>query len=119
VSAVERLPAGLIDRGRELSFQKLQQACVIGDLELVAGFLATGIPADTYSYTEDEGDETALVWLAGEDWLEPGLKIAIAQMLLANGAGVDEGEPLEIAEEMRDEPFARFLGQSGATASTR
>lgn len=116
-SAVEELPAHLIDRGRQLNFPQLHLACVAGDLELVKGLLATGIPADTYPCTEDEDDEPALVWLAKDVGMEPKIKIQVATLLLANGADVDEGGALDVAEEMGEESFAQFLRKAGATHS--
>lgn len=113
-AAVEQLPAHLIERGRSYDYPQLHRACVDGDLELVEGLLIAGVPADAYTYTDDEDDEPPLVWLAQDQTMNPKLKVQVATLLLAQGADVDEGEPLFAATDAGDKHFAKFLRASGA-----
>lgn len=116
-SAVEHLPADLLDRGRELPYPQLHNACIAGDLELIKALLVTGIPADTYPCTEDDEDEPALVWLAREKGMALAAKVKVASLLLSHGADVDEGGALEWAEELGEKGFAKFLREYGASDS--
>lgn len=113
-AAVEQLPPHLIERGRSYDYPQLHRACLDGDLELVEGLLIAGVSADAYLYTDDEDDEPPLVWLAQDQTMNSKLKLQVATLLLAQGADVDEGEPLLAATDAGDKHFAKFLRNFGA-----
>ncbi|OEZ02516.1 hypothetical protein BIY45_01070 [Stenotrophomonas sp. BIIR7] len=111
---VHGLPDDLAARAKDFGFPHLHRACVNGDLELVKALLAAGIGPDLYPCTEDEDDETPLVWLAQSEDMTIELKIQVSELLLAHGASVDEGDPVEHALEVGDDAFAEFLKANGA-----
>lgn len=113
-SAVEALPAHLLERGRALNYPQLHWACLAGEVELVDALLASGLPADAYTFTEDEMDEPPLSLLAQDGELTTDVKISIAEVLLARGADINEGSALAVALEASDEDFSRFLRSRGA-----
>ncbi|MEN5002194.1 hypothetical protein [Stenotrophomonas indicatrix] len=109
LDAVKALPEGLRERGRSLMYPQLHNACVMGDVELVRALLATGLDPDAYTYTDDDEDQTPLVWLARDVELNFEVKRQIAEALLAAGASAEEGEPEWEAEAIGDKDFADFL----------
>jgi hypothetical protein len=112
--AVEALPAHLIERGRMLGYPQLHWACVAGDIELVDALLVGELPADAYTFTDDEMDEPPLVWLAQDTQLTSELKIQVAQVLLRRGADVNEGSAVVSAVDGEDADFETFLRAHGA-----
>ncbi|MDP9618775.1 ankyrin repeat domain-containing protein [Stenotrophomonas maltophilia] len=109
LDAVKALPEGLRERGRSLMYPQLHNACVMGDVELVRALLATGLDPDAYTHTDDDEDQTPLVWLARDVELAFGVKRQVAEALLAAGASVEEGEPEEEANSVGNDDFAGFL----------
>lgn len=109
LDAVKALPEGLQERGRSLRYPQLHNACVMGDVELVMGLLATGLAPDAYTYTDDDEDQPPLVWLARDVELSFEVKRQVAEALLAAGASVEEGDPEEEAEDVGDDDFSSFL----------
>jgi len=109
---VEKLPPDLLERGRNLPYPQLHWAARQGDLAMVCALLSAGVGADSYTYFEDDEDETALVWLAETDGLDTDLKIQIAQALIAKGAYMDEA--LARANDNADDRFAAYLRTQGA-----
>ena len=97
MSAVDRLPPKLVERGRALDYPPLHHACLRGEVELVRGLLDAGIGPNSYPFTEDETDEPPLIWLITADTLDTDTKIAVASLLLEFGADVGEGEALAFA----------------------
>ena len=115
--AVEQLPEHLIERGREYLYPQLHNACVSADFAVVDGLLKAGIPADAYTYMDNGEDEPPLVWLAWDQEMDPADKLQVAMLLLGNGADINEGCALRVAEEFGDEAFALFLRERGAEES--
>ncbi|MDT9581416.1 hypothetical protein RS982_08880 [Stenotrophomonas indicatrix] len=109
LDAVKALPEGLQERGRSLMYPQLHSACVMGDVELVTALLATGLDPDAYTYTDDDEDQPPLVWLARDLELDFEVKCQVAEALLAAGAGLEEGEPEDEANDVGDDDFASFL----------
>ncbi|WP_213603055.1 hypothetical protein [Pseudoxanthomonas japonensis] len=112
--AVESLPEGLIERGRNLEYPQLHNACLEVDFELVKGLLEAGASADSYTYTEGDTDTTPLVWLA-ESQMDSKDKLSLARLLVRYGADVNEGDALAAARDWDDEDFVDFLVEAGAT----
>ena len=112
--AVARLPAHLLDKGRQLGYPQLHIACLQGDLDLVKALLVAGLSADAYTFTNDEDDEPPLVWIGREEAMSAQEKIKVAKVLLGHGADVNEGNALEAAEDSGDDEFADFLRDAGA-----
>ncbi|MCU1023333.1 hypothetical protein [Stenotrophomonas maltophilia] len=113
LGAVKALPEGLQERGRSLMYPQLHDACVMGDVELVTALLATGLDPDAYTHTDDDEDQTPLVWLARDMELDFEVKCQVAEALIAAGASVGEGEPEEEAKNIGDDDFASFLHAKG------
>lgn len=113
--AIEKLPPDLLPRGKTYEYPQLHHACVAGDIEVVKALLESGIPADAYTYTDDESDVPPLVWLAQDQDMDAQGKIQMAQLLITYGADVDEGEPLQAALDHDDEDFEAFLLAAGAS----
>lgn len=109
MSAVDRLPPKLVERGRALDYPPLHHACLRGEVELVRGLLEAGIGPNSYPFTEDETDEPPLIWLITADTLDTDTKIAVASLLLEFGADVGEGEALAFAMQSSDKAFANYL----------
>ncbi len=107
-AAIEQLPTELKERARSYDYPQLHRACVDCDVELVDALLVLGLPADAYTFTDDEDDETPLVWLAQAEDIPTEEKIKMASILLAHGADPEEGDAADVAEEL-DEDFAAFL----------
>lgn len=107
-AAIEQLPTELKERARSYDYPQLHRACVDSDCELVEALLVLGVPADAYTYSDDEDDETPLVWLAQAEDMSTDEKIRVAKILLFHGADPEEGEAAEVAEEV-DERFSDFL----------
>lgn len=112
--AVDRLPSDITDRARALDYPQLHNACIRGDVELVDALLNAGVGPNSYPFTEDEGDEPPLVWLAMAEEMEAQNKIAVASVLVRYGADVEEGGPLALAKQLGDSMFAHYLEQLGA-----
>lgn len=108
-AAVEALPPHLIERGRLLNYPQLHIACTDGDIGLVDALLAAGAGVDSYTYTDDEDDYTPLVWLARDEEMDPKTRVSVAKLLIKNGADVEEGDPIEAAEDAGNDDFAEFL----------
>lgn len=108
-SAVDALPAELIVEARSLRYPQLHHACVEGNLALIKALLAAGLSPDFYPCTDDEDDLTSLGWVARDEEMDFGTKVAVAELLLASGADPGEGDPLEQAEMAGDEEFETFL----------
>lgn len=113
--AIDRLPPDIRERGKTYDYPQLHRACVAGDLDVAKGLLEAGIPADAYTYTDDEDDVPPLVWLAQEGDMDAKSKRRVAELLLSYGADVDEGEALQAAVDHDDEDFERFLRSKGAS----
>lgn len=109
LDAVKALPEALQERGQSLIYPQLHNACVMGDVELVTALLATGLDPDAYTYTDDDEDQPPLVWLARDLELDFEVKCQVAEALLAAGAGLEEGEPEDEANDVGDDDFASFL----------
>lgn len=109
LEAVKALPEALQERGQSLIYPQLHNACVMGDVELVTALLATGLDPDAYTYTDDDEDQPPLVWLARDLELDFEVKCQVAEALLAAGAGLEEGEPEDEANDVGDDDFASFL----------
>lgn len=107
--AVEALPPHLIERGRQSNYPQLHIACVEGDIGLVDALLVAGAGVDSYTYTDDEDDYTPLVWLARDEGMDPKVRLSVAKLLIKNGADVEEGDPIEAAEDAGNDDFAEFL----------
>lgn len=114
MSAVDRLPQHLLDRGRCLDFPPLHNACIQGDLAMVEALLKAGIDPDAYPFTENETDETPLIWLTMADGLDSATKTSVAALLLRYGADLKEGDILSFASQCEDQAFAAYLNQSAA-----
>ncbi|HFF6158325.1 hypothetical protein U4I95_08920 [Stenotrophomonas maltophilia] len=119
LDAVTALPESLQERGRSLMYPQLHNACVMGDVELVTALLATGMDPDAYTYTDEDGDQTPLVWLARDMELDFDVKRQIAEALIAAGASVEEGEPEEAAKDIGDDDFASFLRSKIRSSGSR
>lgn len=109
--AIDRLPSGIIDRARALDYPQLHNACIRGDVELVDALLNAGVSPNSYPFTEDEGDEPPLVWLAMAEDMDSQNKIAVASVLVRYGADVEEGDALSLAKQLGDAVFAHYLEQ--------
>lgn len=113
-AAVDALPPELKERGKALGYPQLHNACILGELDLVKAFLATGLDPDAYTYTDGDDDQPPLIWVARAVGLDHAIKILIAEALIVSGASVEEGEPYQEAEDAGDHQFAAYLASKAA-----
>ncbi len=112
--AVAKLSPELREIAARLEAPILHSACVAGELDLVSAFLDLGLAPDMYPCSDDEDDEPPLTWIARYRDIESTSALTVAELLVARGAGLDEGIPLSAATEAEDLSMIRLLLAAGA-----
>lgn len=112
--AVAKLSPALREIASRLEAPIFHSACVAGELDLVRALLDLGLAPDMYPCSDDEDDEPPLTWIARYRDIGSTNALAMAELLVARGAGIDEGMPLLAAAEAEDLSMIRLLLAAGA-----
>lgn len=112
--AVAKLSPELREIASRLEAPTLHSACAAGEIDLVRALLDIGLAPDMYPCIDEEDDEPPLTWIARYRDIESTSALTVAELLIARGAGVDEGMPLLAATEAEDLSMIRLLLAAGA-----